>query len=240
MIYESTNIPLARALRGIQGKRILDVGCGACGRGQALEAEGNVVEGITHQPAEAELGAGRISKVHLLDLNHFMPFESGVEGPFDVLMFADVLEHLVDPLGVLDSLLPLLAPGGQVYVSLPNVACFYVRFGLLFGRFRMSDSGGILDETHLHFYTRKTARELLEAAGLEIDRTDYVPGASAWLYQWAKRPTSAPPGEAGQGRLFRTYEHWAYPVERFVTGCLPGLFTNQYVFVCRKNGASGG
>ena len=72
-----------------------------------------------------------------------------------------MLEHLLDPLAVLKGFLEKLVPRGQVFVSLPNVACFYVRLGLLLGRFNPAPEGGVLDESHLHFYTLATARELL-------------------------------------------------------------------------------
>jgi SAM-dependent methyltransferase len=86
----------------------------------------------------------------------------------DTIVFGDVLEHLADPLGVLRAVLVQHAgPGTQVIVSLPNVAHLYVRLSLLRGRFDYTERG-ILDRTHLRFFTMKTARALVEAGGLQL------------------------------------------------------------------------
>ena len=239
MIYESINIPLWRALRGISGKCVLDVGCGSGALGELLQRNGNTVEGITWSAEEARLAAPRLTNVHLLNLNGVDRQRDGLRRTYDLLVFADVLEHLVDPRRTLAELLPLLGPGGKVYVSLPNVACFRVRAGLLCGRFTMSKTGGILDETHLHFYTLKTARELLRGSGLEIEKTDFVPAPSVWFYQTFLKKTSAPqPAPMAARKDFRVYERWAYPVEHCVTAAWRTLLAEQFVFVCR--GAAAG
>jgi 2-polyprenyl-3-methyl-5-hydroxy-6-metoxy-1,4-benzoquinol methylase len=79
----------------------------------------------------------------------------------------DVLEHLPDPGAVLVRLGPLLAPEGRLFVSLPNVANVTVRLGLLLGDFDYTPRG-LLDETHMRFFTRKTGRRLLTAHGFTI------------------------------------------------------------------------
>lgn len=94
---------------------------------------------------------------------------------FDVLLFADILEHLLDPLAVLRRFLPYLRDGGEVVVSLPNIANWTIRLQLLRGRWSYTESG-LMDATHLHFYTRATARELLLQAGLHIRREDVTQG----------------------------------------------------------------
>lgn len=236
MIYESLSLSLIRAVAGLHGLRVLDVGCGSGALGELLQSRGNHVEGITHCEAEAEVASRRLARVHLLDLDELREADAALpaEQPFDAIVFSEVLEHLHDPLAVLKSFLRLLSPSGRVYVSLPNVACFYVRFGLLFGRFEKSPYGGILDETHLHFFTRRGAERLLRNAELIVERIDYVPAMSVWAYQFLKKPGGPPPSDLKNGRLFRFYEKRLYPAEHLVTRCLPGLLANQYVFVCRR------
>jgi 2-polyprenyl-3-methyl-5-hydroxy-6-metoxy-1,4-benzoquinol methylase len=90
------------------------------------------------------------------------------EQKFDVILIGDVLEHMVDPGKVLSELKKFLKPEGKFVISLPNVAHYSVRFGLLKGRWNMTNSG-ILDKTHLRFFTRVTAIELLTKAGLSIE-----------------------------------------------------------------------
>ncbi len=243
MIYESVNIPLWRALKPLRGQRVLDVGCGTGALGELLEKNGNHVTGITFSPAEAQIASARLSEVQVQDLNSQAGIEAAVRGTYPVMIFADVLEHLHDPSGTLALLLRKLEPGGRVYVSLPNIACFYVRLRLLFGQFTMSQTGGILDDTHLHFYTLRTARELIRGAGLQIEKVDFVPAPSVWLYQiLAPRgrrdafPAFAggrPPRMAERG-LFRFYARYLYPLEHAAVRLWRTLLANQFVFTCRR------
>ena len=93
-----------------------------------------------------------------------------IEGKFDHIIFADVLEHLVNPTLALERCKGYLADGGSVIASIPNIAYYRVRQHLLFGRF---DYGpfGILDVTHLRFFTAKTAGSLFVECGYEV--TDF-------------------------------------------------------------------
>lgn len=86
---------------------------------------------------------------------------------FDAIVFADVLEHVPDPASVLRAIRPLLAPGGWIVISVPNVSHIDVRLSLLAGAFDYADTG-LLDRTHLRFFTRKTLEQLLDEAGLVI------------------------------------------------------------------------
>jgi 2-polyprenyl-3-methyl-5-hydroxy-6-metoxy-1,4-benzoquinol methylase len=242
LIYENVNIPLWRALKTLTGKRVLDIGCGTGALGELLKSNGNTVDGITYSHDEAKIAAGRINKVQVLDLNKHDAVDAAVQGTFDVLLFADVLEHLLDPLGTLRLFMKRLEKGGLVFVSLPNIACFYIRFGLMFGKFNMSKTGGILDETHLHHYTLKTAQEMLREAGLTVEKVDFVPAPSVWVYQtFLKKPeangnqTAAPAKMADRGS-FQFYEKRVYPVEHFFTAIWRRMFANQFVFVCRRAG----
>jgi len=90
-----------------------------------------------------------------------------IKGKFDYIVFADVLEHLVDPGAALQRCKSVLAEGGSVIASIPNVAYYRVRQDLLLGRF---DYGpfGILDKTHLRFFTAKTSRALFAESGFEV------------------------------------------------------------------------
>jgi 2-polyprenyl-3-methyl-5-hydroxy-6-metoxy-1,4-benzoquinol methylase len=244
MVYESVNIPLWRALKSQTGRSFLDVGCGTGALGELLTQNGNSVDGITYSHDEAAIANDRIAHVSVMDLNDLKAV-SGIEGAYDALLFADVLEHLLDPAATLNALLPRLKKGGKVYVSLPNIACFYIRIGLLFGRFTMSKTGGILDETHLHFYTLKTARAFLTSIGLKIEREDFVPAPSVWTYQTFLKQNGPPP-EAGAivkqapQRMaargsFQFYEKSVYPIEHFFTSFWRSLFANQFVFICARN-----
>ena len=88
---------------------------------------------------------------------------------FDIIIMADVLEHMVFPDKVLAALATHLSPTGRVVISLPNVAHHSVRRTLLLGRWNMIDSG-ILDRTHLRFFNRYTAEKMITGAGLDIEK----------------------------------------------------------------------
>ena len=89
---------------------------------------------------------------------------------FDKVLLQDVLEHLRYPESVLKDCTRVLKPNGQVVVSVPNIANITVRLSLLFGKFEYTDRG-ILDKTHLRFFTQKTARRMLEECGYEIQHS---------------------------------------------------------------------
>jgi SAM-dependent methyltransferase len=89
------------------------------------------------------------------------------ETPFDVVVCADVLEHLPHPEELLARVRTWLRPGGTLLVSVPNVANLTVRLALLTGRFPYAERG-ILDRTHLRFYTRGSARALIESGGFRV------------------------------------------------------------------------
>lgn len=105
-------------------------------------------------------------RVWVGDLQHVDVSE--LDGPYDLLLFGDTLEHVPDPVIVLRTLANKLRPRGTLVVSIPNVANWAVRLGLLAGRFRYTDRG-ILDRTHLRFYTRRTVVEMIEQAGFIVD-----------------------------------------------------------------------
>lgn len=146
-------------------RRVLDVGCATGYLGRVLKDRGCVVSGVELDPEAAEaaeqvLDGVLVGDVDTLDLvGHF-----GKES-FDVVVFGDVLEHLPDPAAVLRKVRPLLSDTGSVVASVPNVAHGSVRLALLEGRFDYRPLG-LLDATHLRFFTRESLHALFREAGL--------------------------------------------------------------------------
>jgi SAM-dependent methyltransferase len=131
----------------------------------------------------------------------------------------DLLEHLARPEVLLGECRRLLKPQGQILISEPNVANITVRLSLLFGRFEYTDRG-ILDKTHLHLYTRKSARRLIEAAGFEIlrQKTTIMP-----LELALRIPATSPLMKLANLLL------------KVLTAIMPGLLGYQCIFVARPN-----
>ncbi len=152
-------------------------------------------------------------------------------------MFSDILEHVTNPKDVLDRHLPLLAPGGHILISLPNVAIWNVRLALLFGRFEYGDTG-TLDRTHMRFFTRRSLRQLLSDAGLNVKAQCITPGILRPLVPLIKRFYGRGGSEAAaqsdsssimDSAPYRFYMRWLYPVELAFCRLWPGMFAFQLV-----------
>ena len=168
--YSSHSIILDWLADG-QGRRLLDVGAADGLLARHLTARGWKVTGIEADPAMAAAGAAHCERMLVADLNRGVP---ALDGLFDVIVCGDVLEHLAEPVGVLRTLVACLAPAGEVIVSVPNVAHLWVRLSLLVGRFDYADRG-ILDRTHLRFFTRRTLDALLADTELDVVRRTTTP-----------------------------------------------------------------
>lgn len=235
LVYESVNLSVWRAVRHLRSARVLDVGCGTGALAQRLTQAGNHVEGVTHNSAEQAIARSRMASVHLVDLDEPEQLTEHVDlASFDAVILAGVLEHLKDPVRVLRALDPALDRGVPVYVSLPNIACWYIRLGLLFGQFQPRDDG-ILDRTHLHHYTLSTAKEMLGEAGLTVDWTDVTPSFSVWVYShFLKRAASEPERPRDERADFAFYERWVFPVERLPTVLWKRMLANEIMFAARR------
>jgi 2-polyprenyl-3-methyl-5-hydroxy-6-metoxy-1,4-benzoquinol methylase len=157
---------VARQLVG-RDQDVLDVGCGEGFFAAELKKDGNRVVGVDALPSAGVPAA--LEKYISADLDVAQPelARQAGEHSFDRVLLLDILEHLVRPERLLAEIRPALKETGRIVVSVPNVANITVRLALLFGRFEYKDRG-ILDRTHLHFHTRKTARAFLEENGWEI------------------------------------------------------------------------
>ncbi|MDA8208579.1 MAG: class I SAM-dependent methyltransferase, partial [Actinomycetota bacterium] len=135
-------------------KRVLELGCGEGRTGAAIKhRQGASVTGVELEPAVACIASDVLDEVQQADLDDF-DFPWG-DAYFDCVVAADVLEHLRDPWRVLKQAHRLLSRYGVIVVGVPNAGSVEIISGLIQGRFDYQDAG-LLDRTHLRFFTRAT------------------------------------------------------------------------------------
>ncbi len=150
-----------------ESRRVLELGPATGYMTKLLQQRGCAVVGIELDPEMARQAARFSERVIVGNLDSLDLADELGEDRFDVIVAADVLEHLKDPLDGLRRLRAFLSPGGCFVVSLPNVAHASVRLSLLQGRFEYRDLG-LLDRTHLRFFTHETIRQLFDEAELAL------------------------------------------------------------------------
>ncbi|MCC6805881.1 MAG: glycosyltransferase [Deltaproteobacteria bacterium] len=180
-VSENGEDSLAKIARWIPpGSTVLDLGTGPGALGRYLrDAKRCTVDGVEIDRAVADAARGYYRQLHIVDLENTDLGALVASARYDVIVCADVLEHLRDPAFVLRQLPSLLSDSGRVLISMPNVAYAGVIAGLLAGEFAYTPAG-LLDTTHLRFYTRSGLFELLGSAGMEVRRMDRV---TVGLYQ---------------------------------------------------------
>jgi 2-polyprenyl-3-methyl-5-hydroxy-6-metoxy-1,4-benzoquinol methylase len=154
------------------GLRLLDVGCGSGRFLRIARDRGHEVSGLEISPRAAAAAEGLRVIVGNPETGEGL---GQVGSGFDVITLLDVLEHTFDPARVLRTLRPLLAPGGVMIVSVPNVGCLPARLTLLAGSFP-SESSGIFDAGHIRWFTRSNlAGYVAQAGGLKLGRCSGSP-----------------------------------------------------------------
>ena len=178
--YSHTRLDMVSMLEAVPGT-VLEIGCGSGNTLRYLKDQGaRETFGIELNSTVAAEAVDRVDHLAVGDIESMQwPFADQL---FDCILFGDVLEHLRDPWNLVNRLAGCLSPGGQVVASLPNVRFYGVSFPLLFaGRWTYTEEG-ILDRTHLRFFTRRTARELLSGAGLAVRKVSSTYGPKRRLF----------------------------------------------------------
>lgn len=151
----------------VNAKRIMDVGCGNGAFASLVKRKNDAeVWGIELMEEEAKVAETVLDKV--LTGNCENHIDTLPENYFDAIYFNDVLEHLADPYSVLEILKSKLAPNGVIISSIPNVRFFRTFWRVVFSKDWRYDEFGIMDKTHLRFFTGKSIKRMYEELGYDI------------------------------------------------------------------------
>lgn len=170
------------------GARVLELGPSSGYMTRMLSARGCQVDAIEYNPADAAVAAQYCATMIVGSLDDDAPWAT-LRGPYDVAIMADVLEHLRTPEKVLARVRTLLAPDGLALISLPNIGHWRPRVALLLGRFEYTETG-MMDRTHLRFFTRKTALAMIHDAGFRLERVVIPVTRGSWFrrsYEWLRQ-----------------------------------------------------
>lgn len=236
-------IPINKTARG---NLVLDVGCGTGALSEAIQNKGYKVWGIELNKEAAEIATKRITKVINLDLRDTALIRAEIKDMlFDYLVFADILEHLYDPLRVLKEYLAFLKTGGFVLVSLPNTVAWINRIMFLLGRFEYTETG-IMDNDHIRFFTFKTAKILVKSAGCSVVKVDYIPYFVRVFHPAIRRfllknknLDNINRGLLLDSAIYKWYTRYINPIEYFLGYFFKSLFAFKMVIIGKKysNGA---
>lgn len=212
----SSHQQIATYVRELKRGPILDVGSAQGMFGQLMQGSGIEIDAVEPHPVWAESAKPFYRQM----------FQATIEDAplpdsrYNVIVCADVLEHTVNPVAVLNRLRACATPDATFIISLPNVAHVAVRTMLLFGYFPKMERG-VLDKTHLHFFTRETAIDMLRRAGLTVKK---------------RMATVAPLHEIwprGEGSLpFRMLWHMQHTALKIA----PGMFAYQWLLAATPDG----
>jgi SAM-dependent methyltransferase len=231
---------LARHVTAMRGDAlILDIGCGCGANARALKdrSPGVRVVGVEPNLRAVELARSACDEVFAGTSDEWAR-AAGDAAPFDALLLSDVLEHVADPIGFIRGIATIPALKGALWViSVPNYAVWYNRVRTMLGVHGYSWSG-LWDRTHLRFYTRRTARELLEYCGLAIVDTacspSLVQSTAPVLRKVFERDVERGDHLAlTESPAYRLYRTAVEPLESRVCGLWPGLLGFQIVFAAR-------
>lgn len=235
--FEELNLGLAKYAP--KNKTILDVGSGFCSLDVYYRDRGNITHGIDNSPDVKNISKQKLNFFYLEDLTNFQRIGKILEKKrFDEIIFADVLEHIYDPVNTLVFYKKFLKQNGLIYISVPNLAVWYVRLQILFGNFNYTDTG-TLDKTHIRFFTRNNVEKLATASQLEIVTLDITPGIARFfanhLRRYFKDRQRAFNEKALlESKVYRFYNTYIYPIEHFICKLAPGLLAYQYIVQLRK------
>ena len=155
---------------------VLDVGCSSGYTGEFLQTTKNCkLVGVEYDPQLIKIAKEKnvYQEIYALDLNNEVDALDDYKGKFDYILMADVLEHLIEPANVLDKMQKLLNDEGKIIISLPNITHASIKLNLLANEFLYTPTG-LLDKTHLRFFTLNSIIDMVNNVGMRLDDIDFI------------------------------------------------------------------
>src|SRR3990170_6958794 len=149
-------------------KKVLDVACGLGTLGEHYQKQGNKVIGIDNASEVKGIATKRLTKFYFQDITQFEKISKLLKKErFDIIVFADILEHIYDPIATVNFYKQFSKPSGLIYISVPNFVVWYTRLEILSGNFTYT-SAGTQEKTHIRIFTLNNLKLLANCTNLEI------------------------------------------------------------------------
>jgi 2-polyprenyl-3-methyl-5-hydroxy-6-metoxy-1,4-benzoquinol methylase len=183
-VYENINPKIIELYNG--ERLVLDIGCGSGALGARIKQinPDAVVHGIDISPEAGIVAGKRLDRFVCLDLDREALPDFGAA--YDLIILGDLLEHLKRPDTFLAELRSRLRNDGHIILSVPNIANYSIRLRLLLGEFSYTETG-ILDRTHVRFFTYRTITEMMEECGFRIEERRFISRFPDWLARFLFR-----------------------------------------------------
>jgi len=225
------------------GLKILDVGCGYGQNGAEMMKKNNIVFGVDLSPLAIKKAKQRLTCAVVADFSRpeTIPEEIKRE-TFDMVVFSDILEHVYDPLSLIRNAVPLMKENAILLVSVPNIANWLTRLRLLFGRWEYTVSG-MMDRTHIRFFTLESIKRLIAAAGFDVTDVYATPyllrgligiQARNRMFPESRNAPPADPEALAGNACYRFYMKYVYRPEAFVANLWKRMFAYQFVITARR------
>lgn len=211
--YQNSGNKAVLSLVPTNAKLILDVGCGSGDNARILFNKGHSIDGITISGEEKEIAKAFCNRIFIKNLEEGLPSEI-LDNKYDVVICSHVLEHIAYPEKLLNDIKKILVPNRSLLiVALPNFLSYKNRFKIMLGKFEYEKSG-IMDNTHLRWYTYKTGKVLLQNNGFTVLNV---------LID----------GDIPFARIFKFLNNQIkLKIMRFLFWLSPGLFGGQFIYSC--------
>lgn len=210
----SSHSQILKSIEATRPARVLEIGTASGFLSEQMTNLGCRVTGIEQDVAAAAGAEAHCAEMIVGNVEH-LNFDS--LGRYDAVVLGDIVEHLRNPDAILSQIPAMLQPGGKCIISVPNVANLWVRLNLLFGRFNYARSG-IMDATHLRFFTLKSVKELLAATQLRVVSLTGTP--IPWPLVFGNGGVTV--------RLLNRMNWWLVKLRKT-------LFAYQFVIVCESS-----